>query len=311
MNQYPQNPQQFGGPYQQGNPRQQRGDDYQAHTRPWQEDSWSGREQQRDYEQQQRGRDYGGSQQGGSWQQSRGSQQEGYRGGEYANAGGMGRWPRNEDRENYGAQQDYSFANPGYGSDEYRRFENPGRNYGSQQPYYETGGQSTGGAQYWGGRQNYGQGVYGQGTQGSQAGGYTPQEYSGAGNWSGAASSSGRYQPQQNFGPQQSFRGRSPKGYARSDERIKEDICERLTEDPNIDASEISIEVQGGIVTLEGTVEDRMQKHRAEDMVDACSGVKDVHNRLTVSRRTDSQGIGGQSAGGTAGQQSKSTTRKQ
>lgn len=80
----------------------------------------------------------------------------------------------------------------------------------------------------------------------------------------------------------QGFRGRGPKGYSRSDERIKEDICERLSQDSRIDASEISVECRGGMVMLEGTVEDRATKHRVEDLVDACSGVKDIQNHLGI-----------------------------
>src|SRR5215471_11804457 len=38
--------------------------------------------------------------------------------------------------------------------------------------------------------------------------------------------------------------GRGPKGYQRSDERIREDICERLTQHSAIDAGEIEVEVK-------------------------------------------------------------------
>jgi osmotically-inducible protein OsmY len=79
-------------------------------------------------------------------------------------------------------------------------------------------------------------------------------------------------------------RGKSPKGYLRSDERIREDLNERLTDDDSIDPSEISIEVKDGIVTLTGSVEQRWMKHRAEDIAEACSGVKDVENQIRVSR---------------------------
>lgn len=77
-------------------------------------------------------------------------------------------------------------------------------------------------------------------------------------------------------------RGRGPKGYQRSDERLREDICERLTEDPHIDASELTIEVANGEVTISGTVPDRRMKRAAEDLVEECSGVKQVHNALRV-----------------------------
>lgn len=79
-------------------------------------------------------------------------------------------------------------------------------------------------------------------------------------------------------------RGKSPKGYLRSDDRIREDLSERLTDDDSIDPTEISVAVKDGIVTLTGTVEQRWMKHHAEDIADACSGVKDVVNQLRVHR---------------------------
>jgi osmotically-inducible protein OsmY len=84
-----------------------------------------------------------------------------------------------------------------------------------------------------------------------------------------------------NFAPS-GHRGRGPKGYQRSDERLREDICERLTEDPHIDASELTVEVANGEVTISGTVPDRRMKRAAEDLVEECSGVKQVHNALRV-----------------------------
>jgi osmotically-inducible protein OsmY len=76
--------------------------------------------------------------------------------------------------------------------------------------------------------------------------------------------------------------GRGPKGWQRSDDRIREDVSERLTDDPHVDASEMEVQVQGGEVTLAGTVESREMKRRAEDIAHAVGGVKDVHNRLRV-----------------------------
>jgi osmotically-inducible protein OsmY len=79
---------------------------------------------------------------------------------------------------------------------------------------------------------------------------------------------------------EEDHRGRGPKNYARSDERIREDVNDRLTEDVWIDASEIEVTVEGGEVTLSGTVADRSIKRRAEDCADAVSGVKHVQNNL-------------------------------
>lgn len=84
--------------------------------------------------------------------------------------------------------------------------------------------------------------------------------------------------------PSGPYTGRGPKGYQRSDERIREDICDRLTEHPAIDASEIEVEVKNGEVTLTGAVDSRAVKHLAEVMVETVAGVKDVHNQLRVSQ---------------------------
>jgi osmotically-inducible protein OsmY len=80
--------------------------------------------------------------------------------------------------------------------------------------------------------------------------------------------------------PKQNFRGRGPKGYVRSDARLHEVICEMLTHDPHIDASEVSIEVKDGEVTLTGNVDDRRTKYAIEEKIDACHGVKEIHNRV-------------------------------
>jgi BON domain len=83
--------------------------------------------------------------------------------------------------------------------------------------------------------------------------------------------------------PSGSYAGRGPKGYMRSDERIREDVSERLWADPWIDASEITVTVAKGEVTLEGTVEDRWTKRLADEIAEGCPGVKDVHNRLRIA----------------------------
>ena len=78
-------------------------------------------------------------------------------------------------------------------------------------------------------------------------------------------------------------RGRGPKGYRRSDERIKEDINDRLTDHSFLDASEIVVNVKEGEVTLSGTVNDRRDKRIAEDVAESVSGVRNVQNNLRVS----------------------------
>ena len=93
------------------------------------------------------------------------------------------------------------------------------------------------------------------------------------------------------------FAGRGPKGYKRSDERIEEDVCERLTQNPELDASDITVQVQNCEVTLSGTVEDRYFKKLAENIAETVSGVKDVHNQIRINPKfeelQDNQNVSG------------------
>ena len=79
-------------------------------------------------------------------------------------------------------------------------------------------------------------------------------------------------------------RGRGPKGYQRSDERIKEDVSDRLTDDYYVDASDIEVQVSSAEVILTGTVNSRNEKRRAEDLAESAKGVRNVENRLRVQR---------------------------
>lgn len=81
-------------------------------------------------------------------------------------------------------------------------------------------------------------------------------------------------------------RGRGPRGYSRSDDRVREDVNDRLTDDPYVDASEIDVSVSDGEVTLSGTVTHRSAKRRAEDIVESVSGVNHVQNNLRVRQET-------------------------
>jgi hypothetical protein len=78
------------------------------------------------------------------------------------------------------------------------------------------------------------------------------------------------------------FSGKGPKNYVRSDERIREDVCEHLSYHPYIDASDIEVIVRAGEVTLTGSVDARMVKRAAEECCDQVRGVRDVHNYLRV-----------------------------
>jgi hypothetical protein len=89
-----------------------------------------------------------------------------------------------------------------------------------------------------------------------------------------------------------SHAGHGPKGYTRSDDRIREDVNDRLTDDWQLDASNIDATVNNGEVTLAGTVDDIEDKHRAERIIENLSGVKHVQNNLRIdtSSRTNTAG---------------------
>lgn len=78
-------------------------------------------------------------------------------------------------------------------------------------------------------------------------------------------------------------KGKGPKGYTRADERIKEDVCAALMDDNELDASDIEVSVKKGEVMLEGTVDSRQAKRRAEQCADMCSGIVDVQNNLKIN----------------------------
>jgi hypothetical protein len=90
--------------------------------------------------------------------------------------------------------------------------------------------------------------------------------------------------------------GKGPKGYTRSDERIREDVCDRLSDDDEVDARDITVTVKNAEVILEGTVNDRRSKHRAEDVAESVSGVKEVTNHLRA-RKTFFQELGDKISG--------------
>lgn len=96
--------------------------------------------------------------------------------------------------------------------------------------------------------------------------------------------SSGRFggdEPWRNQGP---HTGRGPKGYRRSDEKLTEEICQRLEQHGDVDASEIEVRCQDGVVTLTGKVDDRETKRLAEECAEGIYGVRDVMNQLQVER---------------------------
>jgi hypothetical protein len=74
--------------------------------------------------------------------------------------------------------------------------------------------------------------------------------------------------------------GRGPRDYQRTDERVRDDVCQWMSDDARLDAREIAVSVRDGDVTLEGDVENRAARRLAEDIAAAVPGVRDVFNRL-------------------------------
>jgi hypothetical protein len=258
---------------------------------------------------------YGGqySQSGYRGQPSGGYGSSGYRG---SQGGGYGedRWDRGGQYGHGGGQ--YGGGQSGYGSGMQHRFDedrqmgpsrfDDDRQFGGMQGRYwedrqPSGGYNAGfGGRFDEERQSGGQG-YGQYGQG-QRGQYNQP---GQGGQYGQFGPHGREHQQfggglgQGQGPGQGMNrisGKGPKGYRRSDERIKEDVCDRLS-DGYIDASEINVQVSDGVVTLTGTVTDKHAKRMAEDIVEQLSGVKDVQNQIRVQSQSTSQGADKQQSG--------------
>ncbi len=68
------------------------------------------------------------------------------------------------------------------------------------------------------------------------------------------------------------------------DERIWEEVRDRLMGHPDIDATDVEIEVEEGQVSLAGRVGSREAKWLAEEVTRAVQGVQEVRNRLKVAR---------------------------
>lgn len=220
-----------------------------------------------------------------------GQQRSGYEMG-YGGPGGYG--PQSQSQ--FTSQRDFG---RGYGGDDYRQGAHAGP-YGRSEPYRS---QSRGMPSWEGDRsiQGEGQAQRSSGDYSRDTRGQGPQ---GEGRfYYGSSYGSSSQGGEQLHG----FRGRGPKNYTRSDERIREDLCERLSDADEIDASNVTVTVNQSVVTLEGEVPHRSMKHWVEDMAESCSGVKDVDNRLRVrgqsqASSTTDQRMQGQMPGQSYGQ---------
>jgi hypothetical protein len=103
------------------------------------------------------------------------------------------------------------------------------------------------------------------------------------GNYGGVTPEGRRYEgANPYFEPPRRRANGGPSKVQRQDQRIYEDVCERLADDDRIDASEIDVNVANGEVTLSGKVRSRNAKRRATFVIENVLGVKDVHNNVRV-----------------------------
>lgn len=191
----------------------------------------------------------------------------------------------------------------GYGYRDEDRFGPRGR--GGERDERGIGGERGGRAMHWregmerdrsqrGGEPSYGSGYYGDSGRGGQSFSGGQRVYpDDPGYRRGRAFGQQASAPGQHAGRRMS----GPKGYRRSDERVREDVCERLAMNPYIDVGEVSVEVADGVVTLDGTVRERREKYVIEEIADAVFGVTEVSNRL----RVETQGQGSRGAAWAAG----------
>jgi osmotically-inducible protein OsmY len=70
----------------------------------------------------------------------------------------------------------------------------------------------------------------------------------------------------------------------KTDDSLAQEIHEILVSDPELDAAEVEVVVEGGAVTLTGEVDHPDAKLLAEELTESVSGVRLVHNRLVVRR---------------------------
>jgi osmotically-inducible protein OsmY len=190
-------------------------------------------------------------------------------------------------REEYG-QGGVEYGDVPRGYDARRQGGSRGGSYGSQQPRPAYGGTAAGGTGGYDYERGYGDGGRRDDRDERRPGDFLQKAGERVANWfrgDDHLRDSG-YQPESRRGDRpedRGHRGMGPKGYKRSDERISDEVHERLTDDSWLDASGISVSVSGGEVTLSGTVETREAKHRAERLVEDISGVNHVQNNLRVT----------------------------
>jgi osmotically-inducible protein OsmY len=191
------------------------------------------------------GQTYGQGNQSQGWNRRQGGSGYGYRGGNYGQ------------NQTYGQTGQYGYGGYGSGYGQGQTFGQTGQNWSQDwdQGWNQGQGNRTGTGMS---GQGYGGGSYGR----------TVVSPSGTGTWGS-----------------QTWQGpHTGKGPARSDDRVADEIRQRLTHHPHLDASNVDVAVQGGEVTLTGSVDSRQSKRMAEQVADSVMGVRDVHNNLTIDQ---------------------------
>lgn len=79
------------------------------------------------------------------------------------------------------------------------------------------------------------------------------------------------------------YEGLGPKGWKRTDQRIKEDVCLALERSFEVDASGLEVEVHDGCVSLKGEIKSVGMRRVAEDLVESVPGVVDVFSQLRIT----------------------------
>ena len=203
----------------------------------------------------------------------------------YTEGGYSGADYRPDYGRSYEGERDYGLAR-GYGVTQGSRYSDYGEGSGrySQRYNYPSGYRSGEGERYSG---SSGRGYYGGRESGER--GWWDRASDEVASWFGDEEAERRRRMDESRGGQ--YRGHGPRGYKRSDERIKEDVNDRLTDDAYLDASDIEVEVKNGEVTLSGVVRSRNDKRRAEDIVESISGVSNVQNNIRVRQSGESTTI--------------------
>ena len=222
---------------------------------------------------------YGGGSYGGGRYSGGGRESERY-GRESSSGGGResgreGYWGRGWENERDDDTRESRYGSYGRSGNE-RRYNEGMRDY-SQRYNYPTGFRST---ESYGRNYDYDRERYGRGEGRGDDRGWWDRASDAVASWFGDEEAERRREMDR----QREHRGRGPKGYRRSDERIKEDVNDRLSDDYYIDASDVEVSVSNTEVTLTGTVNSREDKRRAEDIAESVSGVTNVENRLRVKQ---------------------------